>query len=136
MTGYTWTKQKSQAVELLAEGYTIEEAAARIGRSERQLYRWKADIEFLEELDRLSRMIGAANKAERLRIANRMVREAMRKQAPTTKDLLEWLKYAQSETDGIKLELTSLIEAAASVAGGGQSGIDESGGDQEPGGDE
>lgn len=131
MSGFKWTKVKAEAVELLAEGYTIEEAAARIERSERQLYRWKADINFLEELDRLSRMIGAANKAERLRIANRMVREAMRKQVPTTKDLLEWLKYAQSETDGIKLELTSLIEAAGSVAGGGQVDVDDAGGAEE-----
>jgi hypothetical protein len=34
----------------------------------------------------------------------------------TDKDLLDWLKYAQGETDGLKLELTALAAAAAPLA--------------------
>ena len=30
---------------------------------------------------------------------------------PTSKDLLEWLKYAQGETDGVKLDMAMLLEA-------------------------
>jgi hypothetical protein len=29
----------------------------------------------------------------------------------TTRDVLDWLKYAQSETDGVKLDLASLLAA-------------------------
>ena len=51
-------------------------------------------------------MIGIANRAERLRIANRVIREKIRGElVETDKDILDWIKFAQSETDGIKLNL-------------------------------
>lgn len=132
MAGFRWTKQASDCVLLLAQGHTIEETSELCGKSVRQIYRWKRDIEFLSELDRLSLMVLAASKAERLRITNRMVKKLTREGRPTTKDLLDWLKYAQSETDGIKLDLTSLLEAASSVAGRGSERIDRESGDPQP----
>ena len=55
-------------------------------------------------------MIDISSRAERLRIAMRVVRQ--RVQADDTvnsyKDVLDWLKYAQSETTGIKLGLSTM----------------------------
>lgn len=123
MASFSWNKQRSQAAIMLADGYTIEETAETIGAGKRTVARWKTHPEFDQEIDRLSLMVGIANRAERLKIAKRMIRKLAIKQVPTHKDLLEWLKYAQGETDGIKLDLTSLFEAVAPVAGSGQSGV-------------
>lgn len=120
MSGWKWNKKKQQAALLLAQGYTTIDTANQVGATDRTLYRWKADIEFSQEIDRLSLMIGIASRAERLRIAQRVARELVGSEGipKTEKDLLDWLKYAQSETDGIKLDLTTLIDDAALVAGG------------------
>lgn len=81
--------------------------------SERTLWRWKAEPEFDEEVDRLSLMVDIAGRAERLRIARRVIRQKVSDEMVTTdKDLLDWLKFAQSETDGVKLDLLSLLEAS------------------------
>ena len=73
-------------------------------------------------MDRLSLMVGVSSRAERLRLAIRVVRAKTNGDVPETeKDLLDWLKFAQSETDGIKLDLTKLAalgEADSSVAPG------------------
>ncbi len=63
-------------------------------------------------------MVGIASRAERLRIAHRAVREMTTNGVvQTSKDLLDWMKYIQSETDGTKSELaTSLADLIASVA--------------------
>lgn len=50
-------------------------------------------------------MIDIASRAERLRIAMRAVRQRVRDDGTieTDRDVLDWLKYAQGETTGIKL---------------------------------
>jgi hypothetical protein len=50
-------------------------------------------------------MVDIASRAERLRMAMRVVRQRVRADGTpeTEKDLLDWLKYAQSETTGIKV---------------------------------
>ena len=50
-------------------------------------------------------MIDVASRAERLRIVMRVVRQKVRADGTpeTKKDLLDWLKFAQSETTGFKL---------------------------------
>ena len=55
----------------------------------------------------------AQESAERLRIAMRLVRA---KGYQSDRDLLDWLKYAQSETDGVKLDLTKLAALVADEA--------------------
>jgi hypothetical protein len=67
-------------------------------------------------------MIDISSRAERLRLAMRAVRQKVRADGTleTDKDLLDWLKYAQSETTGIKLgfstsevaEMDAQIDAA------------------------
>jgi|GEM_PF-5716308 len=118
MSAFKWTKWKSDAAISLAEGHTIKEVAKQIKKNERTVYRLKADMEFTQEVDRLSLMIGVASRAERLRIAQRVARQLVDKKGIvlTEKDLLDWLKFAQSETDGIKLDLTSLVETSSPVA--------------------
>lgn len=125
MADFRWSKNRERAALLLAEGYKNIEVALEVGISERTLYRWKDNPEFSAETDRLTHMVGIASRAERLRIAMRVVRSKLQYSLPATeKDLLDWLKYAQSETDGAKLDLTSLLEAVAQVAGGGSTGVD------------
>ncbi len=124
MSPFKWNDKRSQAAVMLADGYTIDEVAEAIGVNSRSVDRWKADIEFSQEVDRLGLMVGIANKAERLKIARRMIRNLAKKQVPTHKDLLEWLKYAQGETDGIKLDLTPLFENVASLASGGSGRVE------------
>jgi DNA-binding XRE family transcriptional regulator len=115
---FKWTPKREKAALALASGYTNEEAAEVAGVAERTIYLWKSELEFSMEVDRLSLMVGIASRAERLRIAMQVVKQKIRDDGSlrTNRDLLDWLKFAQSETDGVKLDLTSLLEAATSVA--------------------
>lgn len=92
--------------------------------TERTIRRWLDEAEFSEEVDRLTFMTGIANKAYRLRMAKQVIAKLRLK---TDKDLLEWMKFAQSETDGIKLDFTVLLSAldavGSPVAGSRQGGI-------------
>jgi len=126
VSGFEWTEDKSAAALALAQGVTRVEVAEQVGVTERTIYNWLNESEFSEEVDRLSLMIGIANRAERLRIANRVIREKMRNEKiDTQKDILDWIRFAQSETDGVKLGLTeTLTAAAASVAGSGSEDTD------------
>lgn len=116
MSAFRWSEKATLAAIALSQGYTQKEVAAQINADERTIRRWQADADFSAELDRLSLMVGIASRAERLRLAMRVVRQKTEGEIDTDKDLLDWLKFAQSETDGIKLDLTAVSEAAASVA--------------------
>ena len=111
VSGFNWTDEASSAAIALAEGKTRQQVATEVGVAERTVYRWLADVDFAAEVDRLSLMVGIASRAERLRIAQRVVRQKVERELiETDKDLLDWLKFAQGETDGLKLSLTKLIE--------------------------
>jgi len=120
---FEWTDERCKAAVALAEGKTQEETAAEINVTDRTIRNWLADERFAAEVDRLSLMVGIASRAERLRLANRIIRQKVKGGiAETEKDLLDWVKYAQSETDGIKLQLAQLAaqsEANPSVADSG-----------------
>jgi transposase-like protein len=127
MSVYQWTQDKSLAAMMLAEGHTYKQVAAEIGKAEKTIYRWTLDAEFSAEVDRLSLMVGIASKAERLRLAKRIVRAKCTSDIMASdKDVLDWLKFAQSETDGANLNLaglfTSLTEDAAPLASEGSGG--------------
>lgn len=126
---FKWTKKRIEAAEMLAEGYTINETARRLGISEKTIDRWKRDIFFSEEIDRLTLMMGTAKRAERIRVAKSIVRKRMQEDELTKKDLLDWLKYMQSETDGIKLGLVDLrstfLAELSELAGPGSDGAPE-----------
>lgn len=117
LSGFKWTPKRESVALDLASGLTIEKTAKKNAINERTIYRWKTHPDFEAEINRLSLMVGIANRAERLRIAMRIV-ESLGEE--TNRDLLDWLKYAQSETDGVKLDLTALLEAVGPVADGRQ----------------
>ena len=126
MKQFKWTSKRSDAALALSMGKTEEETAQEVGVARSSITRWKKEIEFAVEVDRLTLMTGIASKAERLRLAKKMIAKQLEKEVPTEKDLLDWVKYAQSETDGVKLnligELAALFTDGASVAGSGQAG--------------
>lgn len=106
-------EQQEKAIELLAKGFAINEAAKELGVSEKTIDRWKRDIEFAQRLNEVSLTVGVALKAERLRMANRIARKLASNKTPTRKDLLEWLKFAQSETDGNKVNVNANVNTTA-----------------------
>lgn len=109
MTKFEWTPKREKAAVALAAGYTQREAAEQAGVARATVQRWLLEMEFSAEVDRLSIMTDIAARAERLRIAKRMIRQLQERPIPTEKDLLDWLKYVQSETDGVTLGLTDLL---------------------------
>jgi hypothetical protein len=113
MAAFKWTTKATVAAIALAEGQTRSDAAKAAAIGERTLYHWLHDPDFSAEVDRLSLMVGIASRAERLRLAQRAVRQKQSADGTllTEKDLLDWLKFAQSETDGIKLDLAALAAA-------------------------
>jgi hypothetical protein len=101
----------------------------------RTVQRWLEDNDFSAEVDRLTLMTGIAARAERLRIAKRVVAQRIRKEdgfVHTKHDLLDWLKFVQGETDGIKLDLAALADLAAPLADPGQAGTGQEESAEEP----
>jgi predicted transcriptional regulator len=111
---FLWTSERSKAAVLLANGHTQQEVATECEVTDRTVRNWLTEPEFAAEVDRLSVMVGVASRAERLRIAMRVIRARCKEGIPESeKDLLEWLKFAQSETDGVKLDLGKLAASFA-----------------------
>lgn len=108
---FRWTPKATTAAMALAAGHTRKAAAAAAIIGEATLYRWLAHPAFAAEVDRLSVLVDIAGRAERLRIARRAIRSKVHDDGTVTteRDLLDWLKFAQSETDGLKLGLTEAL---------------------------
>lgn len=115
-----WTEKRSTAALLLAEGRTQTQVGEMLGVSKRTVGNWLRIPQFSAEVDRLSLMVAVASRAARLRIANKAIRQFVDEEAgtlETNKDLLDWLKYAQSETDGVKLDLVNLLHNSSGGQG-------------------
>jgi transposase len=112
MSPFEWTKKREIAALSLARGDSYSEAGDTAGVSRRTIIRWMQESEFAQEVDRLSLMTEIAGRAHRLHLANRVIRQMVRdgQYVVTTKDLLDWLKHAQGETDGVKLDLVNLLD--------------------------
>lgn len=117
-SGFKWSANRTRAALALAAGKTQKQAAEDADVTDRTIRTWLDDPEFSAEVDRLSVMTDIASRAERLRIAKRVVRQMIKDDETviTEKDLLDWLKFAQSETDGIKLDLAAILAAHAPLA--------------------
>ena len=104
-TQFHWSSKRQKAALALAEGQSQQAVAEAIGVCRKTICNRLCVTLFVAEVDRLSCMIDIASRAERLRIAMRVVRQKVREDGTpeTEKDLLDWLKYAQSETTGIRL---------------------------------
>lgn len=118
MADFKWTRKREAAALALAQGYTERETAEFARVTDRTIRRWKTNVEFGAEVDRLSLMAGIASRAERLRYVMRAVRQKVKEDGSlrTNRDILDWLKFAQSETDGAKLDLASIFEAMEAAA--------------------
>jgi hypothetical protein len=113
MAGFQWTEKAKIAAMSLADGKTRAEAAAIAAIGERTLYRWLLDPTFSEEVDRLTLMIGIATRAERMRLIKRLVAQRTKDDVIESKaDVLDWLKFAQSETTGAVNDLAESIAIA------------------------
>jgi hypothetical protein len=137
MAQFRWTRKREKAALALAQGYTCEEAAEIAGVARRTIHRWKNNLDFAAEIDRLTLLVGISSRGERLRICMRVVRERLSgEKIDTAKDLLDWLKFVQSETDGAKFDLASIFEALEAEATGGDGpGQERDGTPAETGGD-
>lgn len=121
-TQFHWSRKRQKAALALAEGQSQQAVADAIRVCRKTICNWLCVTEFAAEVDRLSCMIDISSRAERLRIAMRVVRQKVRADGTieTDRDVLDWLKYAQSETTGIKLgfskgevaEMDAQIDAA------------------------
>lgn len=107
-----WDETRTKAASLLAMGYKKQHVADEVGVTRMTIYNWLDDPEFAEEVDRLSIMVGIASRAQRLRWANRTIVSRLNEDGSlqSDKDVLDWLKFAQSETDGAKIDLSKLAE--------------------------
>lgn len=87
--------KKEQAAILLGMTSTVKATASILGMSERQIYRWKKDAAFMDVVQGYQNQVST----ERLRTADRIVRQKFEADMPTKKDLLDWLKYARDESE-------------------------------------
>lgn len=124
MSDFKWTRKREKAALFLAQGYNQRETSELVGITRRTVERWYSNLDFQCEVDRLTHMVGIASRAERLRIAMRAVRQFVHEGGVKTKrDVLDWLKFAQGETDGIKLDLAAIVEALGPLADSGPDGV-------------
>ncbi len=102
---FQWSPARRAACTALAEGRTQKEAAQAAEVTDRSIRTWLEHPEFAAEVDRLTLLTGISLRAERLRIVKRVIQQSVKddQKIATTKDILEWLKHAQSETNGTDL---------------------------------
>ena len=75
ITPYEWTDVKEKCAIKLAMGMKKTDIARQLSISRQSIYSWLEDVEFAQEVDRLSVMYGLASKAERMRIINAAARQ-------------------------------------------------------------
>lgn len=108
-SAFKWTAARRRAAIALADGATQIEAAAEAEVTDRTIRLWLAEPDFSEEVDRLTLMTGLATRAARLRLAKKVI---SRLGTATDKDLLDWLKFAQSETTGAVNDFADRVAVA------------------------
>jgi hypothetical protein len=121
ISDFEWTPQRVKAAELLAEGRLIKDVAAECECSDHTIYNWRQETVFSQEVDRLTLTRDVANRAERVRIARRMLLKKAASGAiedlESAKDPIEILRFIQSETNGAVCSIPELEQLAAILAG-------------------
>ena len=102
---FQWSPARRAACTALADGRTQKEAAQIADVADRTIRSWLEHPEFSAAVDQMTLLTGIALRAERLRIVKRVIRQSVKddQRIKTSKDILEWLKHAQSETNGTDL---------------------------------
>lgn len=117
---FIWTDEREEAARLLAENYTNGEVAKRVGVSSSTITNWKKLDEFDAEVDKLSLIYGAASKAERMRLITKAARQFVKEngEIDTGKDsLLDYLREARMQTEGMRLGILETITAIEQATG-------------------
>jgi hypothetical protein len=118
---FQWTPSRVRAAELLSEGQTNKQVGDAVEVTERTIYNWKLETVFSTEVDRLTLTRDVASRAERVRIARRMLLKKVASGAiedlESSKDPLDILKFIQSETNGAICSVPELEQLAAILAG-------------------
>lgn len=113
---FWWDDRRTKAAVMLASGSSKVATAQECEIDRVTLYHWLEHPDFAAEVDRLSLMVHISSRAERLRIAMRIAKARVGDDdsvPQSDKDLLDWLKFAQSETDGAKIDMSKLAELLA-----------------------
>jgi hypothetical protein len=111
-TQFHWSSKRHKAALALAEGQSQQAVAEATGVCRKTICNWLCVTAFAAEVDRLSCMIDVSSRAERLRMAMRVVKAKTKDGIPQSdKDVLDWLKYVQSETTGITLYSKDEVQA-------------------------
>lgn len=124
---WRWDEQKSIAARAMGEGYTQKEAAEAAGVHPKTVNNWwLKSPEFAAEVDRCSMMFDVASKAHRNRLLMKAIRQFVREDGNlrTGDDtLLDYIKEARLNTDGVKVDILTQLAAidaeTGSVAGSG-----------------
>jgi len=117
-----WNGPAAEIVTYLAAGYSDTDLQRKMGVSRMTTWRLRQVPEFAEELDKLTLVSGISARAERMRLAMRVVRKLEKDAFEKNKigdTLLDWVKFAQSETDGAQLSLNFEQFFASIRANGG-----------------
>jgi transposase-like protein len=116
---FKWTPARKAAAFALADGKTQAQAAEEAGIDDRTIRRWLQEPIFSEEVDNLTLAIGLATRAERLRIVKRAVAQRLKDDGSveTKADVLDWLKFAQSETTGAVNDFVDAVAGAIRTNG-------------------
>jgi predicted XRE-type DNA-binding protein len=115
---FKWTRRKQLAALVLANAYNQDQAAKVAGVTQASISHWMSNTEFITEVDRLTLMVGISLRSERVRLAMQVLRQKTTEEGGiilTDKDPLDWLKFAQSETDGARIDLISILNSLESA---------------------
>lgn len=94
------TPLQVRAIELLAGGLSTNEVGEELARDGSTIRRWRQDPKFANQLEIAILNQGASLRAERIRLAKKMLRKVGSEN--TKADPLEILRYLRDETDGAK----------------------------------
>jgi hypothetical protein len=123
---FKWTETRTLAAIALADGQTQRAVAEALDINEKTVSRWMQHPDFSAEVDKLTFMVGLGSRAARVRLVKRIIAQRVKddEDVQSDKDILDWLKYLQSETQGVRLDLAAFLAASAPMARGGSTGVD------------
>lgn len=108
---WVWTEERAKACCMLAEGKSIAGVAKEIGCSTDTIDNWRGAPEFASEVDRLTLMTGIALPAHRMRIIKAAIDQRIAEDGTvlSKKDILEWMKLANEEMEGVRTTLLAAL---------------------------
>lgn len=129
MSSFKWNPRKRKAALMLAQGHTIVEVAKAFEVDSRTIDRWKDDISFMDEVDRLTSTTGLASDAELIRAVKRLIDRKRGKDGDldSNRDVSELMRLLREITTGragAYIEINGYEDMIKKVYGGDQGGQD------------